>query len=271
MSALTKLHSKSKLDHQTLHYLPFLATKDRKGNYLFVGEWGNQQMILRAYETLNTYDLKVLLYVIQEYLTNHYVVGDFNGRPVVQIAINVESIMKRMKIHNKKVNRKTFRNSIERLKSVSVAFINKITSEEVNTTYIYEFEVDKDIKTIVIFANKKFIEYILKHGITIELERINKYKSQYTVLLDLYISGTKKKINNRYVFRTKYTYDELLTALKLNNLNRKKIMQIIRKSFQEFKQNTEIEYIFDKYKQMWLLNVNKSKQAITNSKRKLRG
>ena len=57
----------------------------------------------------------------QEYLTNHYVVGDFNGRPVVQIAINVESIMERMKIHNKKVNRKTFRNSIERLKSVSGA------------------------------------------------------------------------------------------------------------------------------------------------------
>ena len=214
----------TKIDHNTLHFLPFLPTRKRQKGYYIKRTWGELIMEIIAFETLNTYDLVTLLFVTKEYLKAGYKAGELNGKEIAGITIDVKKILKQRGLLTKKANRITFLNSLLRLKTIEIIFTNK-KGDKVYTNYLYEIEVDKDILQIKIAANKKFIDFIIKKGILINLERITKYtdKEQYAILLDLYLQGTKikKEIKGRTFlkYREKYYTKEIEKALKLDLTN----------------------------------------------------
>ena len=165
----------SKIDHKTLHFLPFLPSRKRNKGFALTREWGNWILDITARETLNTYDLLTLLYTVKEYLLNGFKAGCIgegeNKREVAGIKINVKEFLLTRGILNKKPNKNTLKKSIMRLKSIDLVYTNKKTKRENHTSYIYEFDVDENINEITIYANKKFVEFVASNGILINLER----------------------------------------------------------------------------------------------------
>jgi hypothetical protein len=255
----------SKIDHKTLHFLPVLPSRKRNKGFALTREWGNRILDITARETLNTYDLLTLLYIVKEYILNGFKAGYIgmgkDKREVAGIKIDVKKFLLNRGILNKKANRNTLKKSIMRLKSIDLVYTNKETRIENYTSYIYEFDVDKDIKEITIYANKKFIEFVIKNGILINLERLKLYgeKEQYAILLDLYLQGTKieiKKKNKKiYIYREKFTNEEIEQALKLDitNMRQSDKRLIIKKTFELIHEKGNMPlYIYDKNKNMWI-------------------
>jgi hypothetical protein len=255
----------SKIDHKTLHFLPFLPSRKRNKGFVLTREWGNWILDITARETLNTYDLLTLLYIVKEYILNGFKAGYIgmgkDKREVAGIKIDVKKFLLNRGILNKKANRNTLKKSIMRLKSIDLVYTNKETRIENYTSYIYEFDVDKDIKEITIYANKKFIEFVIRNGILINLERLKLYgeKEQYAILLDLYLQGTKieiKKKNKKiYIYRGKFTNEEIEQALKLDitNMRQSDKRLIIKKAFKLIHEKGNMPlYIYDKNKNMWI-------------------
>lgn len=257
----------TKMDHNTLHFLPFLPTRKREKGFYVRRNWGNLELEITARETLNTYDLVTLLFTVKEYLKTGYKAGEINGKEVAGITINVKKLLKERGLLTKKVNRLTLLNSFLRLKTIDLVFINKQGAKSY-TTYIYEIEVDKDITEIKIAANKKFIDFVTTKGILINLKRIVEYtdKEQYAILLDLYLQGTKRKkeIKGRQFlqYREKYYTQEIVKALKLDltNMPMFKIRQVIKNTFKILNEKGVPLYVYNKIEEAWeRTDINKHK------------
>jgi len=255
----------SKIDHKTLHFLPFLPSRKRTKGFALTREYGDWILDISARETLNTYDLLTLLYMVKEYLLNGYNAGyigeEKNKREVAGIKINVKKFLLTREILNKKTNRQTLKNSIRRLKTIDLTFTNIVSKREINTSYIYEFETDENINEITIYANKKFINFVVANGILINLERLKLYgeKEQYAILLDLYLQGTKITIKNKkhtkYIYREKFSNEEIEQALKLDITKMKNSDKrlIIKKIFELLHEKGNLPlYTYDKINNMWI-------------------
>jgi len=258
----------SKIDHKTLHFLPFLPSRKRTRGFALARKYGDWILDISARETLNTYDLLTLLYMVKEYLLNGYNAGYIgegkNKREIAGIKINVKQFLLMRGILNKKANRETLKNSIKRLKTIDLTFTHTKTGKEINTSYIYEFETDENINEIIIYANKKFIDFVIRNGILINLERLKLYgeKEQYAILLDLYLQGTKIKIQNKnikYIYREKFTNGEIEQALKLDitKMRQSDKRLIIKKAFELLCEKGNLPlYTYNKTKNMWIKTFN---------------
>jgi hypothetical protein len=259
----------SKIDHKTLHFLPFVPTTHRKKNFALMREWGNLEMIIKAYETLNTYDLFTLLYIVKEYVVNGYDGGylkiKLDGKEIVKeiagITINIDKFLEARGISKNMNNKKTLINSINRLKSIDLTFIGKTSGKVTRTSYIYEFEINKRFTEVAISANKKFIEFVINNGILVNLERLQSYgkREQYAILLDLYLQGNKIKIENKkrtkYIYREKFTNKEIEQVLKLDLTKMKKSdkKEKIEKTFELLHTKGKLPlYKYSKTDDMWV-------------------
>jgi len=250
-----------KIDHSTLHLLPFVPSRKRKKGYALTRTFGDTEMTITAKETLNAYDLMTLLYIVKEYTINGYKGGYLGDREVAGIDIDTKKFLLNRGILNKKPNKETLKNSIKRLKTIDIEFRKKNTNEEIYTSYIYEIIIKDDLSKFRIFANKAFIDLVAENGILINLERLNIYgsKDQYSVLLDLYLQGTKiptKRKNQKiYVYREKFTFREIEQTLKLDitNLRHSDKLEVIRDTFNVLhKKGNMPEYKYDNIGEKWL-------------------
>jgi hypothetical protein len=248
----------AKLDHRTIHFLPFLPARNREKNFILERAWGNEKIIIKAIETLNVYDLITFIFILKEYINNNYTEGklkELGDREFTEIEINVKKILKERGIKNKKINRETFFNSLKRLKSIELEIFTK-NNKRILTNYLIEIVADTELNNIKILANKKYIDNVIKQGIIINIDRILTYnkKEQYTILLDLYLQGTKIKKDNKYYFRNYYTNDEIEFALKLDltDLPVFKKRQIVKNAFENLFKDKNITYIYNKHKNMWI-------------------
>ena len=254
----------TKLDHKTLHVLPFLPSRKRQKGFHLQRQWKNLIVDITAFETLNTYDLMTLLFITKEYVANGYKAGyigeEDDKREVAGITIPVKQFLAERGILNKKVNRETLKKSIQRLKTIYLVFTNTTTKRETHTSYIYEFKVDDKISEIKVYANKKFIDFIIDNGILVNIERLMLYgdKEQYAILLDLYLQGTKKVtyVNKRKIlkYKERYTNKEIEIALKLDltKMRSSDKREIIRNAFKLLKEKGNLpEYIYNKNRDTW--------------------
>jgi len=259
MKKQIKANIDTKIDHKTLHFLPFVPTRTRKKGYHLQREWGDFIFDITARETLNTYDLMTLLFTTREYLKTGFEAGYIgegeDKKEIAGIKINVKQFLNERNVLNKKANRETLKKSFLRLKTIDLTFTNKETKEETYTSYIYEIKVDKDISEIKIYANKRFIEFIIDNGILVNLNRLLTYgdKEQYAILLDLYLQGTKKvtryKNSKRLQYRERYYFSELEKALKLDltKLEIRKKRQKIKEAFEVLREKGDLPpYAYDK-------------------------
>ena len=259
----------SKIDHKTLHFLPFLPSRTRKKGFVLTRKYGDWTLDISARETLNIYDLLTLLYIVKEYLANGYNAGGFIGtneedeekKEIAGIKLDVKKFLLTRGVLNKKTNRQTLKNSIKRLKTIDLTFTNEKKKKETNTSYIYEFVVDADINTITIYANKRFIDFVVTNGILINLERLKSYgnKEQYPILLDLYLQGTKiitkKRNKTKYIYRAKFSNKEIEQVLKLDLTNNRKCdkKQIIKKTFELLHEKGNMPlYTHDEINDIWI-------------------
>jgi len=259
----------SKIDHKTLHFLPFVPSRTRKKGYALVREYGNWILEITARETLNMYDFINLLYIVKEYMLHGYQAGYIgegkDKREVAGINIDVKKFLQLKGIGTNKNNRNSFKKSVMRLKSIDLVYINKETKKERHTSYIYEFEVDEDINEIKIYANKAFIDFVANQGILINLERLKLYKDdknknteQYAILLDLYLQGTKiPYLHNKktyYKYRDKYSFDEIEKALKfdLTNMRNADKLKKMKETFKQLHEKGNMPlYKYNKIEKVW--------------------
>jgi hypothetical protein len=258
----------TKLDHKTLHYLPFLPTRARKSNFKLEKAWGEQKCRIEAPESINAYDLVTLMFIARAYLSKNWYAGyigeGVEKREIAGLEIDLEATCKARGIYNKKVNRKTIFNSIRRLSHIDILFQTK-TNKGIMTKYLYEVRYDLDYKKVKVYANKNFIEFITKNGISLDLdnfvklEQIKAKSKDYAILLYAFMSGTKTKreFKGKTIFqwREKYNEELLFDRLGFNEtkLPTKRKREELKKAFELLHINLNLPvYSFDKIENMWI-------------------
>ncbi len=262
---------KSKIDPVILHTMPFLPAHNRKKDYLIKRRWGTQVLTLRAYETLNGYDLITLLQMLKDYIQNRSKwekVGETlePGKFILKREIDISSIAKERNIKNNDAsNRKSIINSIKRWASVDCQLVDEKNNSEINTKYIYESKIinTKNYKTMEILINQRFFDFCVNEGLVIILNEIIKYKHETTILLDVFIQSTKWQ-----------RYDEKLLFEKIGlnetNLKEREKRRILKRTFTEFNENNKsITYAHDTKNKNWEKSIATHKKSIATHKRSI--
>jgi hypothetical protein len=252
----------SKLDDRTLHFLPFLPSRKRKQMEI-ERKWGDVVFKAKAPESLNTYDLITLMFIIKEYLKQDWNIKEINVKEAAVKKFDLVKLVKERGVLNKKINRKTLLESMIRLSKVDLFFTKNGKARM--TKYIYDVKYDNDYKEIEIFANKKFIETVINKGILVNLgnfltlEKELTGRTEYAILLYAFMQGSKTKfnVNGRKLlkWREKYREDLLFDILNLNNTNmdKRKKREKIKKAFNVLHKNFDIPtYKYDKLEEIWV-------------------
>jgi len=257
----------TKLDHKTLHFVPFLPTRKRTKKFKLEGKWGDTNFMIKAPESVNTYDLVTLMFVTKAYLKENWYAGYIGEgeekREIAGLKLNLEQVCKERGILNKKINRETILNSLIRLSHIDLFFIKN--KQTIMTKYIYEIRYDLDYKKTKIYANKRFIEFITEKGILlnlsnfVKLEQTKSESKEYATLLYAFLSGTKTKTrwSNKTIlkWREKYNEELLFNAIKLNktNIPLKRKREELKKAFKILHKELELPlYTFNKTEKMWI-------------------
>ncbi len=264
---LHKTTLETKLDHKTLHFIPFLPTRKRTKKFNLKGKWGDVDFTIKAPETVNTYDLITLMFVTKAYLKKNWYAGfigeDEEKREIAGLELDLIQVCKERGILNKKINRETILNSLLRLSHIDLFF--KTNNKETMTKYIYEIRYDLDYKKAKIYANKKFIEFISDKGILlnlsnfVKLEQIKREGKEYAILLYTFLNGTKTKTNfkgkNILKWREKYDEELLFNSTKLNEtkLPLKRKREELKKAFKILNEDLNMPiYDFNRNEKMWI-------------------
>jgi hypothetical protein len=263
----------TKMDYDLLHFLPFKPSIRRIRGFDVVRNYGNGKMELSADWTLNYYDLITFAQLLAEYNKEKYnlkitgTMGDEEFKTdVVELEVDIEKLTKLRELSNNKHNRKSIKDSIDRLFSIKL----KLETETsfITTRYIYHFKADKEYKTSKIYFNKGFIEHCLKSGLLFNYGRLMAYNNKgYATLLDAYIQSTKtktlktyKKSKNdkdiyEYEYKKSYKNEELLEKLFLNELNKKDYdkQKIMENAFKIIHKIGKLPlYKYNKLEKIWI-------------------
>jgi len=257
----------SKIDHKTLHFLPFLPSRNRKKKFKVEKKWGEAVCVVKAPESINTYDLITLMFMTKAYLKKNWYAGYIGEgeekREIAGLEMNLEQICKERGIINKKMNRETILNSLIRLSHVDLFF--RYDESEIMTKYIYEIRYDLDYKKAKVYANKRFIEHITRKGILVnlsafvKLERAKSEGKEYAILLYAFLSGTKTKTQWKgktlLKWREKYDEELLLDAINLNDtkLTKKRKREELKKAFLLLHAKLGLPlYEYEKHEKSWI-------------------
>ena len=252
----------SKIDHYTIHSLPVQPKKEREKNFYMKKKNSTHEIEVSASSTINAYDLVTLILLYYEYLTREYekisikddgveIKKGNTGDRLVQVArleIDLKEFAKKRGV--KRVNKEeiaSVRSSLLRLWSASVAIVNHKEKWKALTRYIYLLKFsEKDDNVMEVYFNYKLLDLVKRQGIVINLDHLLQIgKKQYATLLYLYILGTRKREEKRhpvtgrvikkwYIWRQKYTLQELTEKLKLDDtrLVKKEQKRIIKNSLE---------------------------------------
>ena len=238
----------SKFDPNILHNLPFLPSKIRQKGFEISRTFGKQKLTLKALETLNHLDLLTLFQLVKDYIenrSNYIEAGKLENFEVLKGHINLEKMVKERGLNNRKVNRETIWNSIYRFQSVDVE-LSFLEAGVIRTRYIFQSITndEKNLYDCEVFINKRFFDFCVKNGIIIQIQRLFHYKSAYSILLDVFIQGTKWSSYNEYLI-----WDRI--GLNDTNLPKKEKRRIVRKSFREIKLVSGMDFKFCKNIKKW--------------------
>jgi len=247
----------TKINPDTIHFLPFVPSRKRQKGFYLKRTYGKKSMEITASETLNTYDLMTLLFMTREYVANGYIAGNFDNEEVAGIKISTNKFLNDLGISTNKNNRVTLKKSLLRLKTIDIVFSTE--EEEIHTNYIYMVKFSKKLDEFIIYANLDFIEMVVNGGMLVNLERLTEYESkdQYSILLDLYLQGTKTVGENKkrktLQYRERYTNTDIENTLKLDctNLTADKKRKKIAEAFKKLNLQGLPIYTYDKYADCW--------------------
>jgi len=254
-----------KIYSDILHFLPFVATKNRSENYEVTRKYGKKTLKLTSSETLNSYDLITFAQLLDYINTKGYCDGQYmEGRPVIETTLDLAYLIKSRNISNKLTTRKQLHKSLNRLFNTTLEY--NTDGEISKTRYFYNYDTEENYDSVKVLMNKDFFDICLKQGMLFNYSRLLEYKkNNYAILLDSYLQGTKTKTrrtrqvskNGKYIYEYEYknTYNEDVLFEKLFSdtiiLNKKRF--ILSKSFKTINKIGKLPlYVFNKIDKKWI-------------------
>lgn len=245
---LTKMH------HRIMHAVPFVPSRKRQKGFEIVRNYGDWSLHMQAYETLNHYDLVTLLFLAKCYLQHEFEdlgYREDDGRRVVRIAIDLETLVKERGLHNERVNRHSVVLSIKRLMNCKFTII-AADGTETTAWIISAVSVDAKEKRVEVDCNARFLEWCAK-GILVNLGRLVKYGDHgVAILVDAYLQGTKQKKNGRWVYRDWIAENKLFELIDPHGqMPAYTLRQQLKKAFLLMASHGMPEYQYNKTRKRW--------------------
>lgn len=258
MSNLTKMH------HRIMHTLPFVASRKRQKGFDIVRHYGDWSLHMRAYETLNYYDLITLLFLAKRYLEQDYEdlgYREDDGRRVVRMALDLETLVKERGLHNQRTNRHSVVASLERLMDCKFTVI---TADGTKTAawIIAALQVDRDEKRVEVDCNARFLDWCAK-GVLVNLGRLVQYRDNgVAVLVDTYLQGTKQRKGGRWMYRDWISEDKLFELIDPHDqVPAYKLRQQLKNAFALMSQHGMPKYTYNRTRKRWVRSVRSKSEV----------
>jgi len=243
----------TKMHHRIMHTLPFVPSRKRQKGFEIVRHYGTWSLHMKAFETLNHYDLITLLFLAKRYLEHDFQdLGrrEDDGRRLVRVDIDLEQLVKERGLHNKRPNRHSVVASLERLMNCNFTVI----SEEGRTSawVIAALHHDKQEKNVEVDCNARFLEWCAR-GILVNLGRLVAYGDNgVAVLVDTYLQGRKQQKDGRWVYRDWVGENELFGLLDPHKkMPRFRLRQQLGGAFGLLEQHGMPRYTYNRARRRW--------------------
>ena len=254
-----------KFDSQTAKVLPISTDRKRTKGWEVERTINNLKIKIKAYESLNAYDLISLFQMLDDYQHNKekwifqgtIKLEDETERILMKREFLLKDLCNEREISSNKNNRATIAKSFERWYRAELLYYYD-DEEPINTRYIFEFKIDKDINKLIIVANANFLDFCLKSGMAMNWGRLLKYgKNYYGLQLDIYLQFNAIKIGKK---NKKYAYPNVIreetlflhTGIENEVKKLKHKREKLKQAFKKFKEITGIDYIYDKKERKWI-------------------
>lgn len=240
---LTKMH------HVIIHTLPFVPSRKRQKGFEITRNYGKWSLHMKAFETLNYYDLITLLFLAKCYIEKKdctdlgYSKDD--GRRIVRISIDLEQLVIERGLHNERTNRHTVVSSLERLMTCQFTVIEE--TKRTAAWIIAAVQTDSDEKVAEVDCNAKFLEWCAR-GVLVNLHRLVKYKDNgVAVVVDSFLQGTKQRRQGVWMYREHVDEEKLFDLIDPHNTQKKfKLRQQLREAFALMEQHGMPRYTYNK-------------------------
>jgi len=254
-----------KFDPDTAKTLPISTNRKRKIGWVVERVSNDLTLTIKAFESLNAYDLIALFQMLDDYSKN-YEKWEFQG--VMQIDQESKRILKKRTfflkdlckqrgISSNKNNRKSIAESFKRWYQAELIYKYK-EEAPIFTRYVFEFKVDENYEIIDIVANINFLDLCLESGMAMNWGRLSKYgKSYYGLQLDIYmqfraIAYGKKTKKYKYpdVIKEETLFNHLGINDEIKDIKHKR--EKVKQAFKKFEEVTGQKYIYNKSERKWI-------------------
>ena len=250
-----------KFDPDTAKTLPITTGRKRTSGYFVSKKYNNLTIEIKAFESLNGYDLITFFQMLDDYQKNpdkweyntSFQLKDENERIVKKRIFKLKNLCKQRQILNKKPNRISIAKSFKRWYQAELIYNYHKENNILETRYIYEYMVSNDnYDELIIIANCSFLDFCLENGMAMNWERLVKYgKNYYGLELDIYLQfrsiqyGKKTK---KYKYPDVIKEQTLFHHIGLNNdvKDIKHKREKLKLAFKKFEEITGIKYILQK-------------------------
>jgi hypothetical protein len=180
---------KVKIEMDLIHYLPFSVTNKRTKGWEQIKENKRKgyKTIARAWETITDADIFVLIAAVkafQDSNSNELELGQMiHDRPTIALKINVHAFMKHYLGNHDKYY---LMQSLRRLSSYQIFFINVKDKHEAEHRYMLGYEVKDNILTLIL--NKKWYDACVAHGWALKFDFVRQFQKTARALY-LYLSA----------------------------------------------------------------------------------
>jgi hypothetical protein len=245
----------SKMHHRIMHALPFLASRKRQKGFDLIRHYGDWSLHMRAYETLNYYDLVTLLFLAKRFLEQDYQelgYRDDDGRRVVRLSLDLELLVRERGLHNQRTNRHSVVASLERLMDCKFTVIES-NGTKTAAWIISALQTDKHEKNVEVDCNARFLEWCSR-GVLVNLGRLVQYGDNgVAVIVDTYLQGTKRRAaNGRWMYREWIRETDLFELIDPHKTQpHYKLRQQLRNAFALMQAHGMPQYTYNKLRKRW--------------------
>jgi len=254
-----------KFDPDTAKTLPISTNRKRTKAWSVEREYNGLTLSINASESLNGYDLIALFQMLDDYSKNNEQwtkTGEIQlnqeaKRVLAKRTFDLKELCRQRGILTKKANRKTIAESFRRWYQAELVY-NYNDKPPIHTRYIFEYQADKDYKTMSVVTNTNFLNFCLQNGMAMDWGRLTKYgKSYYGLQLDIYLQFRAIRYSNK---TKKYAYPNVVkeeTLFKHLGINAevkeiKHKREKVKQAFRKFKEITGVKYSYDPIKRTWI-------------------
>jgi hypothetical protein len=241
------------MHHKIIHALPFVPSRKRSKGFEINRAWGNWELNIKAWETLNYYDLITLLLISRAYAEGEYkdISKSNDDRRRVRVTLDLSKLVKDRGVMNKATNRRTMLKSLLRLQGVNLTFK---TEGSTQTSWLFsDVKADDKNISIEIDANARFLELCIRNGVLINWKRLAGYGDDgVAIIFDAFLQGTKVKHGKGWVYRDWISEEEAFELIDPEGAQEtKELRRQSQKAFELMHDAGLPEYAYDKVYKRW--------------------